>query len=586
MTDFDLTTMANSLAGSPIVETLGWVLFHSVWQLALVSIAIKLLMLLISQRFSNTRYAIALVGMCLAVVIPIVTFGLVEPALQLPVENIGVVSIDDTAFTFAADRTLTSVEVEPQTWSELAREHIGPWLPLLTAAWILGVCLFSIRPAFGIFTVSKMKRSGTSPVSEDVNAQFQKLIKMMRFRRPIRLMQSTMTGVPMVVGFFKPMVLLPASTLTNLSASELEAILAHELAHLRRYDDFVNLGQTIIESIFFYHPCVWWMSTLVRAERENCCDDAAVSVTGAKPLAQALLRLEDSRVRQPALSANGGSLVKRIRRLSPSPISQPNSHRHGNPWVYFATCVTLISMCGIFGFLVDGRLEAFIPPAPQSPEGDNEFSEASLDLQADSFTHEIDNSSGGSNFYELQSDQVQEPSGTVKARKNPLQQDDEPQPRSVSDALQEFDRELQHDSSGDDKETTSAEFVESITLNHRDADAVADSVSSMFAGTAGMGKLEISLDESNKILVLHASQKSGVGYAKNLIKLFDVPHKEFKPIASDKMPRVVSFSAKNRKADELVVILKAIFEKQAPQLKVHAEKKIKPGCCRSRTIAD
>ena len=123
----------------------------------------------------------------------------------------------------------------------------------------------------------------------------------------------------------KPVVLLPASALAGLTPQQLEAILAHELAHIRRHDYLVNLLQTLVETLLFYHPAVWWLSRRIRIERENCCDDLAVSLCGDPcTYARALADLEALRgpARSLAMAANGGSLLQRVRRLLGAPTSR------------------------------------------------------------------------------------------------------------------------------------------------------------------------------------------------------------------------------------------------------------------------
>src|SRR5205085_11492852 len=145
-----------------------------------------------------------------------------------------------------------------------------------------------------------------------------RLARRLRVSRPVRLCASALVEVPTVVGWLRPVVLLPVCALTALSAPQLEALIAHELAHIRRHDYLCNLLQTIIETLLFYHPAVWWLSKRVRIEREHCCDDAAVAATGdVLVYARALTALEQLR-RRPApalvIAANGGSLMQRIQR--------------------------------------------------------------------------------------------------------------------------------------------------------------------------------------------------------------------------------------------------------------------------------
>ena len=146
-----------------------------------------------------------------------------------------------------------------------------------------------------------MKSHGAPPAPERAGRHgVARLTRRLHIGRAVRLLESTLVDVPTVIGWLKPVVLLPASALAGLSPHQLEAILAHELAHIRRHDYLVNLLQTLVETLLFYHPAVWWLSRRIRAERENCCDDLAVSLCGDPvAYAAALAELEGLR-RQPA----------------------------------------------------------------------------------------------------------------------------------------------------------------------------------------------------------------------------------------------------------------------------------------------
>jgi GWxTD domain-containing protein len=144
------------------------------------------------------------------------------------------------------------------------------------------------------------------------------LSESLRISRPVALLESSLADGPIVLGHFRPLILMPVGLLAGLPPSQVEAILTHELAHVRRHDYLVNLLQRFVEGVLFYHPASWWISRVIRAERENCCDDIAVALSGsAHEYAAALAAAEQSRWsgREPALAATGGSLVKRIRRL-------------------------------------------------------------------------------------------------------------------------------------------------------------------------------------------------------------------------------------------------------------------------------
>jgi GWxTD domain-containing protein len=140
----------------------------------------------------------------------------------------------------------------------------------------------------------------------------------LRLSRPVLLLESCLAEVPMVIGHIRPVILMPIGVLAGLPAGQIEAILLHELAHIRRYDYLVNVVQRWVECLLFYHPAAWWISRVIRAERENCCDDVVVATRGnVQEYAAALATLEQDRWsgRDPAVAASGGSLMKRIRRM-------------------------------------------------------------------------------------------------------------------------------------------------------------------------------------------------------------------------------------------------------------------------------
>ena len=161
-----------------------------------------------------------------------------------------------------------------------------------------------------------------------------------RLSAPVVLLESCRVDVPLVVGWFRPVILIPLGLLAGMPPEHVEAILLHELAHIRRRDYLVNLLQAVAENLLFYHPAVWWISGVIRAERENCCDDLVVAVRGnAYDYAVALTSLEENRwTGEPALAATGGNLMKRIHRLLDNP--EP---RHAAVTPAFSASVILVA---------------------------------------------------------------------------------------------------------------------------------------------------------------------------------------------------------------------------------------------------
>src|SRR5213080_766741 len=187
----------------------------------------------------------------------------------------------------------------------------------LVEAWFLGVLLLSLRTAGGLILIERMRRREIKQVGAELYAKCLALQRRMGLDRVIRYCECHRLDVPAVLGWFRPVVLLPVRALTGLTEAQIEAVIAHELAHIRRLDCFVNLFQIATETLLFYHPAVWWVSQRIRAERENCCDDEAIVVCGdAVNYARALTLMEEWRT-APALmmAANRGPLAERVMRL-------------------------------------------------------------------------------------------------------------------------------------------------------------------------------------------------------------------------------------------------------------------------------
>jgi hypothetical protein len=205
-----------------------------------------------------------------------------------------------------------------------------------------GVALLALRLIGGWIWIQRMKSHGASAADDRLQAMVRRLCRRLHITRPITLLDAPGVDVPTVIGWLKPTVLLPASALSGLTPLQLEAILAHELAHVRRHDYLVNLLQTLLETLLFYHPAVWWLSRHIRVERENCCDDLAVSLCGDPVVyARALADLEELRGAraQLVMAASGGVLIERVRRLLAAP--QPHAGR-GHAWMAAVTAIVLM----------------------------------------------------------------------------------------------------------------------------------------------------------------------------------------------------------------------------------------------------
>ena len=205
-----------------------------------------------------------------------------------------------------------------QGWLAALESYVSAYLPWIVMAWGFGVALLSLRVCLGWWRLEKLSREGVSPLAAELQQQVAVLCEVLGVRQTVTVLESTRVGVPTVMGWLKPVILMPTSCLLGLSREQLELVIAHELGHIRRWDYVVNLLQVLVETVLFYHPVVRWISRRVREEREQCCDDLVLRHCG-KPVqyAKALANLETIRGGwlEPALAATGGQLVTRIERI-------------------------------------------------------------------------------------------------------------------------------------------------------------------------------------------------------------------------------------------------------------------------------
>lgn len=318
----------HSLSQQPVFLALEQALLGFLWQGAAVALVVAGAMALIPERASRARYATACLGLLTMAVLPAVTFfsALAEATrfgFTAPV------TADVLPGAPSADATFTVMAVPGPLGDVPWLEALRPWL---LPAWCCGVLLLSSRTLLAWAMTQRLSRRSTLEAASPWKLALEKALARMRMSGPVRLLASASIDVPMVIGLWRPLILVPASAMTGLSASQLEAILAHELAHIRRHDYLVNLLQSVVETLLFYHPAVWWLSHRIRAEREHCADDLAVQCCGDAYLyARALAHIEQLRVMpspQPALGAAGGSLLTRVRRL----LVASESQAQRRPW--------------------------------------------------------------------------------------------------------------------------------------------------------------------------------------------------------------------------------------------------------------
>jgi beta-lactamase regulating signal transducer with metallopeptidase domain len=264
-------------------------------------------------RRASTRYTLAVGALALMLAAPVVTFFFLSSS-----NAFSGAPVPAKSFSAAGTRPTSTNSTTARNSSGFSR--LSPSLdalPWLVEAWLLGVAFFSLRSAGGFLLLERERRKQSITASARVLAMCQNLQRRLGLERAIRYCECTWLQAPAVIGWFRPIVLLPVTALTGLSEEQLQLVIVHELAHIQRLDPFVNVFQISVETLLFYHPAVWWLNQRIRAEREHCCDDVAVSLCG-NPVeyARALTLMEEWRTAPAlAMAANRGPLSERIFRV-------------------------------------------------------------------------------------------------------------------------------------------------------------------------------------------------------------------------------------------------------------------------------
>ena len=327
-----MTPFIDTTAAALFLEKLGWVLVHSLWQFAAVAAVTAAATAILGRSGPRLRHGVLVCGLMAMAASPVITWSVVEvrpqeqrtatvvigsvPAANSPAPRSG----DGSWRAAAADgmRSLPPAAAWAEAWGMArAMERIRPWLAWLTVAWLVGAATAVVRPVVGWLAWRRLTARGT-----EVPSAVSRMVERARLRlgvgRAVQVLQSAAVQVPAVAGWLRPVMLVPAALVTSMPLHELETLIVHELAHVRRGDFLVHVLQTILETLAFYHPAVWWLSDRIRVEREHCCDDLVVSATGhCAAYGRALVAVAELQARRlgPALGAADGSLVARIRRL-------------------------------------------------------------------------------------------------------------------------------------------------------------------------------------------------------------------------------------------------------------------------------
>lgn len=349
------------------VHQIGWSLIHSLWQAALIGLVLATLLKLLSRAKPQSRYFIACVALAAMIILPVITTYFLHIRPTNPPD---IIVEDDSAVAMSVDSNLQNTRVIgnegivgtqknnwinrtiTETWNTSERvENFLPWLILL---WLVGVVIYAIKLGGGLFCAANLRRlpvNAFNPVLDDL---VNELTSRLSIKRKIKICESSLINVPMTIGWIYPLILIPPSSLLGLTPFQLQTIITHELIHIKRYDFLINFLQSVVETLLFYHPAVFWTSRKIREEREYICDDLTVALCkDSVGYARALTKVArfHSKAEQLVVAAtSGGELKDRIYRLvsnSQNPGFSKNSIL-SNVW---AIVVISLFLAVIFGGL-------------------------------------------------------------------------------------------------------------------------------------------------------------------------------------------------------------------------------------------
>jgi len=309
----------NILFSSEITEALGWTVLHSLWQSGLIATLLLFSFVLLKKASSRVRYRMAGGAMLTVLLSSVATFFYffnIEKQKELSVfviEN----NVDAT--------TPILINLPDNTSSfGFFSHYFEQHLPLIVAIWLVGMGFFFLRLIGGFAYVHYLKNNKVKAVTDYWQHKADALRKKIPVQRTVAILESTVVKMPMTIGYIKPVILLPIGLINHLTIEQIEAVLAHELAHIARKDYLFNILQSVMEVLFYFNPAVWLISAHIRRERENCCDDIALRVCGnSLNYVKALVIVEEVSQRLPhlamAFSNNKNHLLMRVQRILKQP---------------------------------------------------------------------------------------------------------------------------------------------------------------------------------------------------------------------------------------------------------------------------
>ncbi len=332
-TTHKIMILLKAIFNDNIINALGWSLFNTLWQGVILAFVVGIILYILRYKSSNLRYIISLFSLLLIVGLSI--FNFINNYSSVSDLNAVFVNPDLNIADKDEGRTIfIDIKKQKQGYSILKNlpgfvlksklQVISKYFPTIVYLWFIGIIFFQIKFLFSFFYLNRLKRINTWSMSKYWDAKFNKIRATLKLNKTVQFLESNLIKTPMILGYFKPVILIPVELLTGMPSNQIESVIAHELAHIKRNDYIINVLQTIIETIFFFHPAVWYISAKIRDERENCCDDIAISLNNDSiAYAKALVCIQELNLQKHysavAFSGRKKHLLNRIKRMIMKP---------------------------------------------------------------------------------------------------------------------------------------------------------------------------------------------------------------------------------------------------------------------------
>ena len=340
----------NNFIPEELINAIGWTIFHSIWQGIIIAIILGTILLLTGKKSARLRYNISVAALIIMFILSAITFfNTYDRSNSSSPENLVIINSGNEDVTTQSSVYTSVFEKTNFDLPDFIKAFFNEHITFIVSAWVIGFLFFSFRFAGGLLFVQRLKSSGLKNIDSFWLNKLHQFEDKIKIKQAVQIFESARVRVPIAIGYIKPIILLPFGLLTGLPSDQVEAILIHELAHIKRYDFLVNLFQSFVETVLFYHPVIWWISSTINSERENCCDDIAVKICG-DPLSysKALYNIQQINEKESALVmalvGKNNQLYRRIKRMN----TKTNKTAYGIKFIAFSLLLIAMAIVSLY----------------------------------------------------------------------------------------------------------------------------------------------------------------------------------------------------------------------------------------------